>query len=232
VYKKLIEGKKAIFFDLDGTIVDTNFLWLSAVGTVLENLGINWATDENKYEPGKDLSEQWKRLIKRYSIKTDKKPEILVKETNEAFLKLLSGFDLETRDGFWEFLYEIQTEKKLKAVLLTNSHKEVATQILTKINAENSFDLILYGDEVKKPKPDPEIFNKALETLKLKPEEVLVFEDSVDGVEAARLANLGVVVICDETLLPLGFDGYKGKIYMLIPDFSPLPGNLDLAYPE
>jgi beta-phosphoglucomutase len=229
MYKRLIEGKKAIFFDLDGTIADTNYLWTLSVGAVLEKIGMDWITDENKYIPGQDLSAQWKRLIKDFPIQTDKNIETLTKETNEEFLKLLDDSDLGVKDGFWEFLYEIKVDKGLKAILLTNSPKEVALPILKKIGAESAFDLIIYGDEINKPKPDPEIFKKALETLILTPREVLVFEDSLAGTEAARAADLEVVVIWDERYPE---EYYKGKIFFWAPDFSPFPGHLDLTYRE
>jgi beta-phosphoglucomutase len=229
VWKKLIEGKKAIFFDLDGTIVDTSPLWISAIRKVLERIGVDWISDENMYEPGKDLMEQWALLLKKYSIKTDKDITVLTKETGEEFLRNLEEADLEAKPGFWDFLYEIKEEKGFKAVLLTNSTRVTALEILKAIQAENSFDLIVCGDEIKKPKPDPEIFNKALESMGLKPVEVLVFEDSLSGVEAARLANLEIVVIWDETHQQSEYDG---KIYMFMPDFTPLPGYLDLTYNE
>ncbi len=229
MYKRLIEGKKAIFFDLDGTITDSIYLWILAVGAVLEKMDAGWITDENKIIPGESLQSQWNRLIKEFSIKTDKTVEALTKETNEEFLKLLADSDLDVRDGFWEFLYEIRREKGLKAALLTNSPKEIGLSVLKKLGAENAFDLILYGDDIKRPKPDPEIFKKALETLGLRPQEVLVFEDSLAGTEAARAADLEMVVIWDERFPQ---EAYKGKIFFWAPDFSAFPGHLDLTYME
>ena len=230
MYKKLIENKKAIFFDLDGTIVDTSWYWTRAVGTVLEKIGIGWITDEHKYVPGENLEDQWKKLIKDFDIKTDKDVKTLVKETNEEFLKLLNEEEeLEATEGFWDFIYEIKNERNLKTALITNSHKDVALPILQKIEAETVFDLIVYGNDVSKPKPSPEIFKKALTDLNLKPQEVLVFEDSLAGTEAAREAGLEVVVIWDERY-PEAL--YKGKVFMFIPDFSSLPGNMNLTYQE
>jgi beta-phosphoglucomutase len=230
VYKKLIENKKAIFFDLDGTIVDTSWYWTQAVGTVLEKIGIGWITDEHKYIPGENLETQWKNLVKEFGIKTDKDVASLVKETNEEFLKLLNEEEeLEATEGFWDFIYEIKKERNLKTALITNSHKDIAIPILKKIDAETIFDLIVCGDDVSKPKPNPEIFKKALKDLNLKPEEVLVFEDSLAGTEAARAADLEMVVIWDERY-PESL--YKGKIYMFVPDFTPFPGNMNLTYPE
>lgn len=229
MYKRIIQGKKAVFFDLDGTVANTTFLWTRAVGTVLERIGNTWITDEHKFTPGEDFVSQWSRLITQFGIETEKDVKTLIKETHEEFLKLLKDSDLEATNGFWEFLYEIKNEKGLKAVLITNSPKEVALQTLTKIEAQMAFDLIIYGDEVSKPKPDPEIFKKALSALGLSPQEVLVFEDSLVGTEAARAADLETVVIWDERFPEAR---YKGKIFMFLPDFSPLPGNLDLTYRE
>ena len=70
MYKRLVEGKKAIFFDLDGTIVDTGYLWTLAVGAVLERMNVSHIADENMYSPGESLTGQWKRIIKDFSIDT------------------------------------------------------------------------------------------------------------------------------------------------------------------
>lgn len=229
MYKNLIKDKKAIFFDLDGTIVFTNYLWSRAIGAVLDKIGINWITEESRYTPGEPLSKQWERLIKNFKINTEKNIEQLSKETNEEFLKMLVEEDLEAADGFWDFMYEMKMEKGFKVALVTNSHKETGLPILQKIKAENSFDLIIYGDEIKKPKPDPEIYNKAMEILALKPQEVLVFEDSLAGSEAARRANLEMVLIRDDEDVP---EEYKGKIFFSTPDFTTFPGNMDMTYKE
>jgi beta-phosphoglucomutase-like phosphatase (HAD superfamily) len=65
--------------------------------------------------------------------------------------------------------------------------------------------------------------------LGLKSTEVLVFEDSLNGAEASRLANLDTAIIWDETH---GKNEYKSNIRIFLPDFSPLPGYLDLTYKE
>lgn len=229
MYKQIIEGKKAVFFDLDGTIVYTNYLWEWAIGEVLKGIGGDWISSEYIFVPGQALSEQWEKLIKTFKLTTEKNIETLVSETNKKFLEVLEKSNLSLQEGFSAFLYEIKTEKELKTVLVTNSIKEVALPVLQKINAENSFDLIIYGDEVKKPKPDPEIYNKALSMLSLKPEEALVFEDSTTGAEAANKANLEMVIIWDGKYPE---STYSGKVFLFTPDFSPLPGNLDISYKD
>jgi HAD superfamily hydrolase (TIGR01509 family) len=227
MYKKIIEGKKAVFFDLDGTVVDNSSLWAEAFHNVLEGIGVRGVSKENAFTPG--VADQWKLLLHKYKIKTDKSIEELSQEADAEYVRLLADADLEAREGFWDFLYEIKEEKKLKVALLTNSVKNVAYQTLKKINAENSFDLIIYGDEIKKPKPDPEIYKTALERMLLKPEEVLVFEDSPTGTKSANMAELEIIVILDGNFLA---DMYKGRVYFTIQDFTPLPNHLDYTYEE
>ena len=230
MYKKLVEGKKAVFFDLDGTIVNTQGIWTESVQSVLEKLGIDWVSDKNAFTPGVDLNLQWKNLIRKYSIKTDKTPQNLTEETHDEYLRLLNEGPLEPKEGFWDFLYEIKEEKGLKAALITNSKKDVAYETLKKINAENSFDLVIYGDEVKDLKPNPEIYLLALQKMSLKPEEVLVFEDSLAGVSAADSAGISIVAIENENFVEEEFKGKK--VYIILPDFSPLPKHLDRTFKE
>ncbi len=232
MYKKLIEGKKAIFFDLDGTIVDTTLMWAEAVDKVLVEMEINWISAPNRYFPGDCLQEQWKRLLKDYKINTNLSLKQLVDKTNQAFLKILEGVnELEAVEGFWSFLYEVRTEKGLKVVLITNSIKQVGEAILEKLGATKAFDLIIYGDEIQNPKPDPEIYKKALASLNLSPKEALVFEDSPTGAKAAAKADLEMVIIWNEETSPPPSE-YQGKILLALPDFSPLPGELDQTFEE
>jgi len=232
MYKKLIDGKKAVFLDLDGTIVDTTLMWAEAVDKVLRSLDINWVSTPNRYFPGDSLEVQWKRLIKDYKITTDLSVWQLVEKTNKEFLETLKTVgSLEATEGFWSFIYEISQEKHLKTALLTNSTKEVGSAVLEKLGAINAFDLIIYGNEVKNPKPDPEIYKKAMETLGLTAKEVLVFEDSPTGAQAAFKADMEMVIIWDEEK-SFPKSEYPGKVFIFLPDFSDLPGKLDKTFEE
>lgn len=234
MYKQFIKGKKAVLFDLDGTIVDTHLLWSLAVQKTLEDIGVNWITSDKRYVPGVSLESLWKNLIEKHAIKTDKTIEELVKKTEDTFAKYASTENIEARSGFWPLVYELKMEKGLKIALLTNSAKKAAMPVIEKLNATSVFDLITYGDDIKNPKPDPEIYLDALQKLGIKPNEALVFEDSPTGVEAARKADLEMVVIWNDAINKEGYIpvDFKGKIFTVMPDFTALPGNLDLTYRE
>lgn len=230
MYKKLIEGKKAVFFDLDGTVVNTTGLWAEAIRNILTELGNSWISDTNAYTPGESLNTQWKNLIQKYRIKTGTPVQELIQKTHNEYIKLLGTVTtLEAKEGFWDLLYELKEEKKLKTVLTTNSLKAVGYETLKKIGAENSFDLVIYGDDVKNPKPDPEIYNLAINRAGLSTQEVLVFEDSPTGFQASISAGLDTAVILDGTFLK---DEYKGPVRMFLPNFSLLPQHLDKTFEE
>ena len=229
MYKKLIEGKKAAFFDLDGTIVDTTPYWEKALENVFEQIKTRWITASDMYVPGIPLSMLWKNKITSEQIELENSIEDLVDRTNKAFIKIIEDSDIDTVDGFTELLHELKIEKNFKTALATNSQKEVTQALVDKLGLINAFDVILSGDDVKRTKPDPEILNKAAKTLVLKAKEVLVFEDSPTGSEAAARAGMDIIIIYNERFPK---SEYKGKILQFTPDFTPFPGNLDKTYFE
>jgi HAD superfamily hydrolase (TIGR01509 family) len=77
--------------------------------------------------------------------------------------------------------------------LVTTAQSANAKHVLREAKLEGLFNYSIYGDDVKRQKPDPEAYNKALALTGLAPEEVIAFEDSVAGVEAATTAGLRVI---------------------------------------
>jgi beta-phosphoglucomutase-like phosphatase (HAD superfamily) len=82
----------------------------------------------------------------------------------------------------------------LKIGVCTTSNEQAAKAITEKILADIKFDIVLAGDVVSHKKPDPEIYNLALSRTGLKPEEVMVIEDSKNGVLAGKAAGTHVIV--------------------------------------
>ena len=81
-----------------------------------------------------------------------------------------------------------------RVVVATTATKENLTNVLKALNILYMFDIIITGDDVKKGKPDPEVYLKALEKLELNASEVVVFEDSESGIEAAHNAGIENVI--------------------------------------
>jgi len=166
--KKYFEHKQAIFFDLDGTIYNSDVYWSYAYEKVLKTVDASWVVFERN---GRSVLETWKDLIAENRLKIHLDIKDLVKFTNIEFLKILDGSDAEPLDGFWTFFQKVKNEKKMKTALVTNTPREVTNAIMKKLEIEGIFDLTKCGDEVSKVKPDPQIYLTTAKELKVNKED-------------------------------------------------------------
>ena len=183
---------KGIIFDMDGVIVDSHDIYYE-----------NWnGLFEKKFHvtiPKKDFASHLGESAKHFTevflnknnIKAD--PEKLLKEIMENHNKL--KYKVTLKPGAVETLTRLK--KNYKIALATGALKEMALDYLTRLNIKEYFDFIIAGDEVKRAKPEPEIFIKAAHGLKLKPEECIVVEDAKLGLLAAKKANMYAISIQD-----------------------------------
>jgi HAD superfamily hydrolase (TIGR01509 family) len=121
----------------------------------------------------------------------------LIKEMHKRktalFVELIETGKLPLRPGIHRFMKEAM-EAGLKIGVCTTSNEQAAKAITEKILKDIKFDIVLAGDVVSHKKPDPEIYNLALTRTGLKPDEVMVVEDSKNGVLAAKAAGTHVIV--------------------------------------
>jgi HAD superfamily hydrolase (TIGR01509 family) len=96
--------------------------------------------------------------------------------------------------GATSFLKELH-KRSIPCALATSAPAENATFILDKLNIQSYFSAVLDSSHVEKGKPDPDVYLKAADALKLKPSNCIVFEDSLAGVEAGIRAGANVVGI-------------------------------------
>src|SRR4030042_1908124 len=115
------------------------------------------------------------------------------KRKTALFVELIESGKLPLRPGIHRFMKEAM-DAGLKISVCTTSNEQAAKTITEKILSDIKFELVLAGDVVKNKKPDPEIYNLALTKLNLKPEEVMVVEDSKNGVKASKAAGIQTLV--------------------------------------
>jgi beta-phosphoglucomutase len=230
MYKDIIQGKKAVLFDLDGTIVDSVYLWKKAFLKVLEEIGAGFV-EYDKTPDSIGVQNKWEYIlgIESEYITTELTPKQLTDKTYEAFLEIWSSATPEIRNGFWPFVYELKEEKKLKLALTTNNPKNVTDKMLERLGIFSTFDLIITLDDVKHPKPNPEIYKKAAKLLNISPKEALVFEDSVAGTMAAVAAKMDVIAVHDGSI-PKAY--YPKETALYTSDFEGFVGNLDTTLIE
>lgn len=184
----------AIIFDLNGTILEDEDEYGKAFNRVLKSLGVDSKTDY-PHEKGIGVKENWLKLLEKYKIKTDKTPEALTKETQEAYLTEID--EVTVRPGFDDFIEKLKDDG-IQVALATSNTWEQVDRILDTVNLQGVFDAVTTCDEVIYNKPDPGIFTITADKLGTERYECLVIEDSASGIEAAKRAGMKVVVISSE----------------------------------
>lgn len=195
---------KGVFFDQDGVIIDTerdghrvSFNMTFKEFGFTDEWSVDYYHELLQIAGGK---ERMKHYLQTHGFSKHVPPEQiddLIKEMHKRktaiFVELIEGGKLPLRPGIHRFMKEAM-EAGLVLAVCTTSNEQAAKAITGKILKDIKFDVVLAGDVVKKKKPDPEIYNMALTQTGLSPNEVIVVEDSKNGVIAAKAANTHVIV--------------------------------------
>lgn len=185
---------KAVIFDLDGLLIDSEIISYKIYKEMLSEFGHDFSIEEYAQNySGKTEVKNVTNLIDTYSLPfTIETGLIKVLKIEDKFIE--QGIDLKT--GAKELLKYLK-DKGFKTAIASSSTKDRALTILKKYNFIEYFNDFVFGDEVEKGKPNPDIFLKACDKLLEKPEECLVLEDSEAGIQAAHSANVPVICIPD-----------------------------------
>lgn len=180
----------AILFDMDGTIIDSEPLWLQAEIQVMAELGCHWDEQDQINCLGGPMERTEKYM--QYRSGNVKPYGYFGQRLNEV-MKLKFVKDLELIPNALELITKSK-EAGLKTALVTASGRELMNSALTRF-PENSFDIAISRDDVANSKPHPEPYLMAAERLKVKIDKCLVLEDSMTGVRAGLDSGAQVVAI-------------------------------------
>lgn len=191
---------KACLFDLDGVIVDTAKYHFKAWKRLANELGIDFTEHENEQLKGVSRMESLQLILDWGGLKrTEAEMLALAALKNTWYVEMINEMKAdEILPGAAQFLKELRSAG-VKIALGSASKNSVT--ILKKINLLDQFDAIIDGTKVSKSKPNPEVFIKGAEALGEEPENCIVFEDAVAGVEAAIRAGMCVVGIGEHKTL-------------------------------
>jgi beta-phosphoglucomutase len=181
---------KGLIFDLDGTVTLTQQFHAKAFGIVFKRHGLDYTeTDDARYS-GRGAHCTFPEFFQEHGIAlTPEQVEEYAAEKHAEYRKIIRSAEIKTVPGVVKFL-ERQKARGMKIAMATGNRVENADELLTRANIKHYFEEIITNRDVKKSKPEPDIFLKAAERLGLKPDECLVLEDAVNGVTAARKAGM------------------------------------------
>jgi len=187
--------KKGIIFDMDGTIVDSLPYHYKAWKIFFrENKVENFSEKLKEYKGGGTLD----LMTAVYGDKYSRNELKIMTDDKEIIFRQIYKNNVEPIKGFMK-MFEFIKSKKILVGLASNAIRKNVKMILNELKIYEEFDSIICGDEVKKGKPNPEMFDETVNRFKLKKKECLIFEDSVEGVSAAVNSKVDVIGITSST---------------------------------
>lgn len=199
----MIRNIKGVIFDLDGTLIDSMWVWHEIDVDFLKKRGLELPDGLQKEIEGMSFTETAVYFKERFNLKES--VEEIKAEWDEMTLQYFNEH-VTLKKGVKELL-EYLKSKNMKIGIATSNTKERTRDILKKFDILHYFQTIRTSCEVKKGKPHPDVFLKAAEDLNIQPESCLVFEDTYAGVLAAKRAGMTVCAVADEFSLK-----YKSEI--------------------
>ena len=193
-------NSKGVIFDLDGVIVDTAKYHFLAWKKLADSLGFEFTESHNELLKGVSRIRSLEILLKTGNVTlsdTEKQKVLISKNTQYLGYIEKMGAD-EILPGVLKVL-DYLDQNKVNYVL--GSASKNAELILKQVNLHHRFFGIVDGNDVSKAKPDPEVFLIGAKKLNLEPENCIVFEDAIAGVEAAKIANMTAIGIGDKEIL-------------------------------
>lgn len=191
---------KGLLFDLDGVIVDTAKFHFLAWRKMANELGFDFTEEQN--EELKGISRmQSILLILEWGNKTLSDEQISEYMTlkNDWYLEYINKMTpKDVLPGADDFLSEC---KQLGFKIALGSASKNALTILDHLSLTHLFDAIIDGNVVTESKPHPQVFLKGANSLSLAPEQCLVFEDAIAGIQAAHNGNMKAVGIGNAEIL-------------------------------
>lgn len=184
---------KAVVFDMDGTLIDTERVCRTAWSRASAELGAPLPDWMLHAFVGCSLPNARIMLMEEFGDETliDNMFERMFELFHEGCAK-----DLEPRAGAGEALEELKAEGYTLA-LATSSYREASIEKMKRFGFFPYFEASVFGDEIERAKPEPDIYLKAAEHLSVEPAACVAVEDSFNGVRAAHAAGMRVFMVPD-----------------------------------
>lgn len=236
----MFKDKKLVCFDLDGTLIDSVGIWNQVDAALIQQLA-KIDVDHHSIQQQRDTQ------LNKFRQSADPYLEYC------AYLNELYGFNLTKEQvksrrytisrHFLDHVVELKPQAEhliqalkqrgIQLVLATTTslyniqrYQENNKLINSKIDFSNDFALMLTRENVDNIKPHPEVYLKALQHFDLKPEQCLIIEDSLIGVEAANYAGIDVIAIFDQYSAH-EIDEIRANADYFVEDFSTLLSSLN-----
>ena len=192
---------KAVLWDLDGTLIDSEPYWMKSEIELAERHGATWTEEDGKSLVGMALKDSTRLMGERFGVELDQ--DKVINELTDSVTEQLRR-EIPWRPGAQELLRELR-RRGVKTALVTMSLRRMALQVVESIPFK-TFDVIVAGDDVVHGKPHAEPYLKAAQLLGVDPKDCVAFEDSISGILSAEAAGTKAVGIPNVMVIPANPD--------------------------
>jgi HAD superfamily hydrolase (TIGR01509 family) len=190
------DGLEAVLFDMDGLLVDTEPLWFETETEVMARLGAPWTKEDQERLLGGSMEHTVGYLLSKATRPAP--PAEVARWMTDGMLRRAAGGRVIIRPGVHELIAEVAAAG-IPYALVTGSQREFTDAVLKSTGL--TFTATVTGDDVTRPKPDPEPYLLAAKLLDAAPERCVALEDSPSGVASATGAGCQVIAV--PSLLPI-----------------------------
>jgi beta-phosphoglucomutase len=181
---------KGVVFDFDGVVVDSHPVHLRAWKKFLESVGKTVAEEQLQFV----LDGRTRNDILRHFLGELREDELVEYGQEKEQMFRNDAANVKLIDGVLSFLQDLNDAQLILGVASSGSRNRVDL-LLRQLDLKKHFRIVVTGDDVAEGKPNPALFLRASQDLGIEPFDLLVFEDAVSGVRAARAAGMGCIGI-------------------------------------
>ena len=183
---------KAAIFDMDGLLIDSEPLWQEAGIETLSGFGISLTLEQYHTSTGLRTAEWVAHWFRQYAVSQDHAAEAIDTIIRKAIEKIAAeGLALPGSSEILEFF----SNKNIKTGLATSSPISLVDVVVDKLHIRHYFKVMSSAEHLPYGKPHPQVFLDCASALGVLPEECIVFEDSFNGMIAAKAAKMKCVVV-------------------------------------
>ncbi|EOS7870326.1 HAD family phosphatase [Enterococcus hirae] len=187
---------KAVIFDMDGLLFDTEIVYYEASQMVADQMGFPYDKELYLKYLGVSDEEVWANYHQIFASFGKNNVQKFINDAYEETIRRFSLGAVQLKPGVIKLL-DFLEEHRIPKVVASSNQRHIIELLLEKNQLTNYFETIVSAENVKRAKPDPEIFLLAHEYLGTKKQETLVLEDSKNGILAAASAEIPVIMIPD-----------------------------------
>ena len=181
---------KAILFDMDGVVIDSEKLYSQSEEKLLAQHGVKFEDSDWDYIKGCTEKQFYDLIYSKFNLDIGR--EDLMRQ-GRIFLKNIFTKKLHYMDGF-NNIYPILKER-YRLALVTSTGPDIVSHVDSLLSIYEKFDLVITSVDTEAHKPMPDPYIKAMDSFKLSPDQCIVVEDSMQGIKAGKSAGCNVIAL-------------------------------------